>query len=113
MKREDLTRLVGFDSVEELEKIFADRYDEIVIRRCEEHGKFINFHTDVSLKTMQVALNEDYKGGDLLYICNGGNIEAPERKTGTITIHYNDIVHGVTLLEEGTRYGLFFLKKHL
>ncbi len=62
---------------------------------------------------MQVALNDDFKGGNLLLICDGRKIEAPERKTGTVTIHHNDIVHGVTLLEEGTRYGLFFLKKKI
>lgn len=72
----------------------------------------INFHTDVSLKTMQVALNDDteYEGGRLLYVSKG-RLNAPERKTGTVTIHDNTIVHGVTLLRSGVRYGLFFLKK--
>ncbi len=36
----------------ELETLFEDSYDEIIIRRCQAHGKFINFHTDVSLKTL-------------------------------------------------------------
>lgn len=72
----------------------------------------INFHTDVSQKTMQVALNDEteYEGGRLLFV-NKGNLSAPERMTGTVTIHDNTIVHGVTLLESGVRYGLFFLKK--
>ena len=92
---------------------FGSKYDEIVIRRCESHGKFINFHTDVALKTMQVALNDDFKGGKLVFICDGGKIIAPERPPGTVTIHHNNIVHGVTLLQQGTRYGLFFLQKSL
>jgi hypothetical protein len=35
----------------------------------------------------------------------------PDRPEGAITIHHNDIVHGVSLLESGVRYGLFFLQK--
>jgi hypothetical protein len=37
-------------------------------------------------------------------------LEAPARPAGTISIHKNDIVHGVSVLHSGTRYGLFFLK---
>jgi hypothetical protein len=72
----------------------------------------INFHTDVSQKTMQVALNDEteYEGGRLLFVSKG-ILNAPERMIGTVTIHDNTIVHGVTLLESGVRYGLFFLKK--
>ena len=38
-----------------------------------------------------------------------GKIHLPPRHAGTITLHENDIVHGVTELVSGTRYGLFFL----
>ena len=69
MTRIDLVRLIGSDAVAELEQTFGQRYEEIIIRRCEAHGKFINFHTDVSLRTMQIALNGDdeYKGGNLVF----------------------------------------------
>ena len=62
---------------------------------------------------MQVAINGDdeYVGGRLVYATNEG-LNAPPRPAGTVTIHHNDIVHGVSLLESGTRYGLFFLKKN-
>jgi hypothetical protein len=109
---QDLVSIIGQESVEELERTFAGKYDEIVIRRCESHGQFINFHTDVALKTMQVALNDDYKGGKLLFLSDGGRVVQPERKSGTVTIHHNDILHGVTVLESGTRYGLFLLRKN-
>ncbi len=61
---------MGIKVISELEHIFGERYDEILIRRSEAHGKFINFHTDASLKTMQVALNGDheYSGGRLVYV---------------------------------------------
>ena len=52
LSRADLVSQIGLEAVVELEKIFVQRYDEILIRRCQSHGKFINFHTDVSLRTL-------------------------------------------------------------
>ena len=62
---------------------------------------------------MQVALNgeDSYEGGELVFITNG-ELQIPKRPAGTVTIHSNDIVHGVKLLRAGTRYGLFFLQKN-
>ena len=110
LTREELVVHVGSIAVEELESTFGQKYDEILIRRCQAHGKFINFHTDFSLRTMQVALNSDceYSGGNLVYAIDG-NLVAPKRPAGTVSIHQNDIVHGVSLLNSGVRYGLFFL----
>lgn len=72
----------------------------------------INFHTDVSAKTMQVSINDekDYEGGRLIF-ASEGKIHIPTRNKGTVTVHNNKIVHGVSRLESGIRYGLFFLKK--
>lgn len=63
---------------------------------------------------MQVSLNSDsdYKGGKLIYACNG-KLSIPKRSIGTVTVHDDQIVHGVSKLEEGVRYGLFFLRKWL
>ena len=60
---------------------------------------------------MQLAVNGDdeYFGGRLVYLSKD-KLEAPARTAGTITIHNNKIVHGVSILKSGTRYGLFFLK---
>ena len=60
---------------------------------------------------MQLALNDDsdYEGGRLIFATEGRLI-VPNRSKGTLTIHDNKIVHGVTRLESGVRYGLFFLK---
>ena len=59
---------------------------------------------------MRVALCDDseYDGGKLVYATNG-KLEAPSRKIGTVTIHDNQIVHGVTEFLSGVRYALFFL----
>ena len=104
--------MIGEESFNQLETLFGQTYDEILIRRCQAHGQFIKFHTDVSKRTLQVALNGDdeYEGGRLVFATNGALI-APERPEGTVTIHQNDIAHGVSLLESGIRYGLFFLQK--
>ena len=52
LSRADLVGYIGSEAVLELERTFGQRYDDILIRRCQAHGKFINFHTDVSLRTM-------------------------------------------------------------
>lgn len=72
----------------------------------------INFHTDVSLKTLQLSLNSDdeYEGGKLVYATQE-SLAQPKRNQGTVTVHNNRIVHGVTLFKSGVRYGLFFLCK--
>lgn len=71
-----------------------------MIRRClaVPEGLCINFHVDYSLKTMQIALNsdEDYIGGRLIYATEDGNLRIPLRSAGSMTIHNNTIVHGVT-----------------
>ena len=59
LSKTSLIELVGLQVFSELESLFEQRYDEIVIRRCEAHGKFINFHKDISKRTMQIALNGD------------------------------------------------------
>lgn len=110
--RNRLCEVIGEGGVVELEALFGKDYSEIVIRRCQAHRKFINFHTDVSRKTLQVSLNSDteYEGGRLVFVTDG-KLVIPERLSGTVTIHHNDIVHGVSLLKSGVRYGLFFLSK--
>jgi hypothetical protein len=51
--------------------------------------------------------NQEYTGGQLIYATNG-EFWLPTRVVGGGTIHFNDIVHGVSILEKGVRYSLFF-----
>lgn len=98
--------------LEWLRNTFAARIDKVVIRRSCCYGKHINFHVDSALKTMQVALNsrgDDYEGGKLVYIVKN-RLLIPKRSLGSIFIHRNDILHGVTEMVRGVKYGLFFLK---
>lgn len=57
---------------------------------------------------MQVALNsdEEYCGGHLVFATAKGFV-VPERPVGSATIHDNGVVHGVSPLKHGVRYGLF------
>ena len=112
LRKEELQYMIGEGLFKKLLKLFAGRCDGIVVRRCQAHGKLINFHTDESAKTLQVSLNDDceYEGGKLMYATRG-KLEVPKRNLGTVTVHDNRIVHGVTLFESGVRYGLFFLQK--
>ena len=106
---ETLAKYLGEDAVKHLQELFG-KHSETIIRRCQSHGKMIDFHTDHSFRTMQVALNDDteFVGGRLMF-ASEGKLQAPARPKGTISIHDNTIAHGVTRLESGTRYGLFFL----
>jgi len=108
----ELEDMVGKEAVASLVAIFDGRVDQVKIRRVEASGErhVINFHTDFSLRTMQVALNgeEGYDGGRLVYATEKG-IMQPPRPAGSATIHDNSIPHGVSEMVRGTRYGLFFL----
>ena len=47
-----------------------------------------------------------YDGGRLVFAGAGG-LHAPHRPAGSATVHTHRIVHVVTALTRGTRYGLF------
>ena len=47
-----------------------------------------------------------YDGGRLVFAGAGG-FRAPHRPAGSATVHTHRIVHVVTALTRGTRYGLF------
>ena len=55
---------------------------------------------------MQVALNADYGGGKLTFATADGFVQ-PARPRGSATTHVNSLVHGVSALTHGVRYGLF------
>jgi hypothetical protein len=100
----------------QMEQVFGDVFNEIKLRRLSGQQRIIDYHLDVSQRTMQVALNENYVGGELTFIVgsqsskNEMDFFTPQRPTGTCTIHDNTHVHGVKEMSGGVRYGLFFLK---
>ena len=63
---------------------------------------------------MQVPLSGDDDGtcvgGHLAYAGADGTLLLPRRVAGAIIAHDGDVVHGVTRLDAGTRYGLYALR---
>ena len=113
LDRSQLEQIIGATQVKRLLTLFGrSPPTEILLRRCKAHGKCIRFHTDHSLKTLQVSLTDDdtYSGGKLVYLTDSG-LHCPKRGAGTFTLHRGDVVHGVSRLRSGTRYGLFFLQQ--
>ena len=110
----ELENLVGAARYEYLSSKMGNSFSEIVLRRVEDHGHAINFHTDYSHKTMQIMLSEqsDYDGCDLVF-ATGAGFEKPTRMPGQATIHDNSILHGVTEMKSGVRHSLFFLRNEV
>ena len=70
------------------------------------HDDVVPFHRDSILVVVNVALNDDFKGGHLLFALDG-RIVCPTRRAGSATAHDCRIVHGVSCLTAGIRYNLF------
>jgi predicted 2-oxoglutarate/Fe(II)-dependent dioxygenase YbiX len=106
---------VGAASTRELVAAFGESHaiNAIKLRRVLPSGHtYIKLHTDTHRKTLQVPLNHEseYEGGRLVFVNEQTlRLEAPCRRAGSITIHDNSIVHGVTPLIKGARYSLFLL----
>lgn len=107
--QEQLRQMLGDATVDTLIRTFAGPFTTIKLRRVDSVGHYINFHTDFCRRTMQVALNEDYEGGHLVFLRDDGLVDMPPRPCGSATIHDRSVVHAVTTIRAGVRYGLFFL----
>jgi hypothetical protein len=108
---ETLEKLIGNARSSGLIKLMNYEYSDIILRRVENQEQLINFHTDHSMLTMQVVLNDksQYEGCDLVFVTSAG-FQKPIRNAGSATIHDNTILHGVTKMTYGVRYSLFFLR---
>ena len=107
LDRSQLKALLGGRGVHRLEAFFADKFGlsgsrlpslKYALRRCVKHGECINFHRDYAKRTMQVVLNDDFVGGDLLFISRGKagglSLARPRRPAGSATCHDWTIPHG-------------------
>jgi small ubiquitin-related modifier len=111
-RREASSRLGAkvYASLEALFRSHGGRVDKIVLRRSAAVGQCIKFHTDVDHKTFQLCLNDDFDGGDLVFAADDKLVK-PRRPAGSFTVHNDRIAHGVSTLERGARYALFFLMR--
>ena len=99
-----------YASLEALFRSHGGRVDKIVLRRSAAVGQCIKFHTDVDHKTFQLCLNDDFDGGDLVFAADDKLVK-PRRPAGSFTVHNDRVAHGVSTLERGVRYALFFLMR--
>ena len=108
--KEKLIELIGDTIFNKLITIYEGFYNTIYIRRVIGDKSLINFHKDYSKRTMKIALNNqsEFEGGDIVYLTDGC-FHKPDQLKGSITIHNNDIIHGVTPILSGIRYSLFIL----
>lgn len=71
----------------------------------------IDWHFDggYASRTIQIALNDDseYGGGRLCCFTPQHGVQVLRRSAGDLTSHGRDVLHAVTRLTSGTRYGLF------
>eukprot|EP01046_Picozoa_sp_COSAG06_P015990 COSAG06_NODE_1043_length_10979_cov_54.806250_9_plen_652_part_00 len=117
--RDELLQMISNSELARIEALYCaasqagGSFNQIKLRRVEAMpGKCIPFHTDVgSTLTMQVPLNDDseYDGGRLMFATASG-IFQPVRPGGSATIHESHVVHGVSQMLGGVRYGLFLLR---
>ena len=114
---ESLGQCLGAAKLNRLSAFFEQNlpgssFTEIILRRTQPHKDYcIGFHKDHSLATLQVPLNDDFVGGNLVYLDQPNRrIVQPRRPPSSATLHNNAVVHGVTKLEQGVRYALFLLQ---
>lgn len=70
----------------------------------------IVFHRDHSLAVVSIALNDNFRGGRLLFAqlsASGARVTCPQRPVGSALAHNDAAVHGVSGLVAGVRYHLF------
>ena len=105
-----LQKIIGNNKLEKIQKIFQNNISKIKLRRVNADNSYIDFHKDYAKKTLKIPLNShsEYKGGDLIYLSDG-LIHIPKQNLGSMTIHDNSIIHGVSPITKGTRYSLFIL----
>ena len=72
---------VGTETFQRLRSHFGAPVDAIKLRRASAVGTFVPVHTDYSRKTMQVALNDDFTGGQLVFATGEGFL-VPVRPAG-------------------------------
>jgi len=112
LTEDELGHLIGLHNTQRLGSLLPHGFNQIYLRRCAAHGKYVGFHLDQALWTLQIPLNHphEYQGGKLVYATKEGRFVCPHRAAGTGTLHDGFMLHGVTKLQSGVRYSLYFLQ---
>lgn len=79
-------------------------FDRCYLRRATEGA--LRWHVDTaSLRTLQLALNEDYEGGELVFAAQDGFRVRP--RGVSVTVHDRNTAHSVRTIRHGARDSLF------
>lgn len=76
-----------------------------------EAGDFLNWHSDTheiingATTTIIIQLNDNYKGGDILYKINQTEYSVP-KKEGSLFIFDSNIEHNISPILDGVRYSM-------
>ena len=116
---DDLVKLIGRDQTYNILDFFYSSIGEdhnIDCMYLARHGNppddelyHVPWHMD-DYSTMEITLNDNYEGGDVLHLTPGG-AQRTESRPGTATAHGTDIVHGITPNTKAPKY-MLILKHH-
>lgn len=114
-----LESTIGFSAYDTLQTLLDAEPDDVVVRRTQATGQWINFHVDDARVTVQIPLRSDEpgSGGRLVFVGDDGTPVPRPRQAGVPLVHTGEFVHGVTrygtsgdALCNNVRYGLFLRK---
>lgn len=79
------------------------------MQRLLANNQFVPYHLDVHNHVLQVPLNDNYKGGKLVVLNENGTWYPPRPIASGTLIDASRLVHGVSKLTRGVRYGLYLM----
>ena len=115
---DQLVKSIGVVDALKLVDYFEEAFGEELTIDClylARHGNpnnelyHVPWHLD-DYSTMEITLNVNYDGGDVLHLTKDG-VQRTEARTGTVTAHGTGIVHGITPNTNGAKY-MLILKHH-
>ncbi len=110
----ELKSLIGFEAVKSLVDFYSEHtggapVNSIILRRLRANSQHVPYHLDVHNYILQVPLNDVYTGGKLVLLNENGTFY-PSREVGSATLmDASRLVHGVSKLTSGVRYGMYLL----
>ena len=115
---EELIEMIGAEASAAISKELGESEsppDAITLRRTTATGRWIGWHVDPEARTATVPLHaaSDYVGGSLIFASPDGSLLRIPRAPGVLFSHDGDVVHGVTRLDAGVRYGLIALRSRI
>jgi len=116
---DDILKLIGPEETHKVLDFFHESFGEDMTIDCmylayhgfnpDDNLYYAPWHID-DYFTMEILLNDDFDGGDVVHLTNKG-AEKLDARVGTATAHGPDIVHGITSNENGAKY-MLILKHH-